>query len=99
MNVTAVTMASFIASEMRASSPYRTGNMQRSIVTVVVDDNTVDVIVAVDYASYVNDKGKHKDWIKNVVERCVRCIFGNDVDDGSLLTGISYDIINDIGKG
>jgi len=96
MNVTAVTMASFIANEMRASSPYRTGNMQRSIVTVVVDDNTVDVIVAVDYASYVNDKGKHKDWIQNVIQRCVRCVFGNDIDDASAITGISYEVINNI---
>lgn len=99
MNANLVMMASFIANELRASSPYKTGNMQRSIASVVIDEDTIDIVIAVDYASYVNDKGKHKDWVKTVVDRCVRALYGMSVDDTSLRTGLSYNIISGIGKG
>lgn len=88
--------ATFLASELRASSPYKTGNMQRSIATVVVDDNAIDVVIAVDYASYVNDKGKHKEWVERVVNRCSRCYFQNNVDDTSMKTGIRYEVIKNM---
>lgn len=85
-----------VANELRASSPYKTGNMQRSINTIVIDEDCIDIVVAVDYASYVNDKGIHQNWVEKVVERCVRSYFSNNVDDSSLKTGVRYDVLKNL---
>lgn len=83
-----INTANFIASELRASSPYRTGNMQRSIAVVAIDDTTIDIVIAVDYASYVNEQKKHYKWIQRVLDRSIRCLTQNEFD-GSLL---NYDV-------
>ena len=88
-----INTANFIASELRASSPYRTGNMQRSIAVVAVDDTAIDIVIAVDYASYVNEQKKHYKWIQRVLDRCARCLNQGDFDNTSLITGLSYDVI------
>lgn len=85
--------AQFITSELRASSPYRTGNMQRSISLVSVDNNFIDIVISVDYASYVNEQKKHYHWVQNVLDRCSRCIAGNNVDSSALNAGVSYEVL------
>lgn len=93
MNNDTINVANFIANELRASSPYKTGNMQRSIAVVTIDNDTIDIVIAVDYASYVNNQKKHYHWIETVLDRCARCLTQGDFDDTNMRTGISYDII------
>lgn len=84
--------ANFVKTEMQASSPYRTGNMQRSIVLVMVDEQTIDLVISVPYASYVNNYGKHKGWVKNVLARCARAMYG-EADTMSADTGLPIEAI------
>ena len=84
--------ALFVKSEMQASSPYRTGNMQRSIMLIYVDSDTIDLVIPVSYASYVNNKGKHKGWVKNVLSRCARAKYG-EADTMSADTGLPIEAI------
>lgn len=84
--------AMFVKSEMQASSPYRTGNMQRSIMLVYLDETTIDLVIPVSYASYVNNKGKHKGWVKNVLSRCARAKYG-EADTMSADTGLPIEAI------
>lgn len=92
-NVDMINFATFLTNELRASSPYRTGNMQRSIALVNVDNQFIDIVISVDYASYVNEQEKHYHWIEKVIDRCARSFAENNVDNSSLLTGISYDVL------
>lgn len=85
--------AVFSQYELMASSPYKTGNMQRSIATIVIDDNTIDIIIAVDYASYVNACTKWKNWVERVMARCARCKYGNAVDTKSMDTGLNPNVL------
>ena len=82
----------FVKSEMQASSPYRTGNMQRSIALIIVDERTIDIVVSVSYASYVNNRGKHKNWVQGVLSRCAMAQFGN-CDTMSADTGLPIEAI------
>lgn len=78
-----------IANELRASSPYKTGNMRNSIALVQIDSDFLDIVIAVDYASYVNQKGKHQGWIESVVSRvCETYASNNNVEGLQNLTGI-----------
>lgn len=77
--------AEFIATEIRNSmipnvKLYRTGNMKSSVSVVVVDDNTIDIIVATDYASYTNERGKHRGWVQEAIDRASRC-YSEKVDN------------------
>lgn len=94
MNSTILTFSSFVAKELRASSPYKTGYMQSSITRVVVDNDTVDIIIGAPYSSYVNQRNPHKRWVEDVVERCTRCFFQNKVDATSMRAGIRYQVIS-----
>lgn len=47
---------------------YVSGNMQKSVSVVYVDDNTIDVVIATDYASYTNERGKWAGWVQRVVD-------------------------------
>lgn len=77
----------YCVSELQASSPYLEGNMRRAITLINIEggENYVDIIIAVDYASYVND-GKpagsknervHKGWINRTMERATASYVSN----------------------
>lgn len=93
MNDSLINFATFIASELsKVGVPdkklYRTGNMMASIVPVVIDENTVDIIIATDYASFTNTRGKWAGWVEQNIERCSRCYAdNNDVESFANLTG------------
>ena len=89
LNVELLNFVHFLTVELQASSPIKTGNMQRSIGYLMIDDSTIDIFVAVQYATYVNDleRSKHYHWIQRVLERATRAFFGTaDVT-------INYDIL------
>lgn len=88
-----INLANVIVSELQASSPYKTGKMRASITLVMLDGNFIDIVVATDYASYVNAKGKHEGWIERVLERSISAYIGSLPDDSSLRTGIAYSVL------
>lgn len=88
-----INLANVIVSELQASSPYKTGKMRASITLVMLDGNFIDIVVAADYASYVNAKGKHEGWIERVLERSISAYIGSLPDDSSLRTGIAYSVL------
>lgn len=91
-----INLANVIVSELQASSPYKKGKMRASITPVTVDGNFIDIVVATDYASYVNAKGKHEGWIERVLERSISAYIGSLPDDSSLRTGIAYSVLTGI---
>ena len=94
--ITMFNLANVIVSELQASSPYKTGKMRASIALVMFDGNFIDIVVATDYASYVNAKGKHQGWIERVLERSISAYIGGLPDDSSLRTGIAYSVLTGI---
>ena len=80
----------FLANELRAMmipdvQLYQSGNMRSSVAVVVVDDTCIDVIIATNYASYTNERGRMKGWVERTVDRVSRCYsedVGNDITDG-----------------
>jgi hypothetical protein len=87
MNNDLLNFALSAMTELQASSPYREGNMRRAITLVNIEggQNYVDIIIAVDYASYVNEgkpKGSknervNKGWIEKTMERHIRAYNSN----------------------
>ena len=76
MNSDLVNLARVIASEMRAHMVpnkrlYRTGNMKRSVAVIAIDEKTVDVVIATDYASYTNERGKWAGWVQKMTAQAV----------------------------
>lgn len=90
---TMINLANVIVSELQKRSPYKTGKMHASITLVMLDGNFIDIVVATDYASYVNAKGKHEGWIERVLERSISAYIGSLPDDSSLRTGIAYSVL------
>lgn len=91
MNVDMQNLANEIASELRAVSPYRTGNMRASISVLQVDENYCDIIIGVPYASFVNQKGIHQGWIeRSVANTCRAFASNNNVEDLNLTGMITY---------
>lgn len=76
-----INLATFLVSELQANSPYKTGNMQRSIALLEVNNSAIDIIISVDYASYVNNQTKHYHWIEKVIDRCTRSYSQNNIND------------------
>ena len=93
---TMLNLANVIVSELQAASPYKTGKMRASITLAMLDGNFIDIVVATDYASYVNAKGKHQGWIERVLERSISAFIGSLPDDSSLRTGIAYSVLTGI---
>ena len=96
MDADMVNLANFVASELRAMmipnvQLYRTGNMQGSVTVVSVSDEFIDIVIATDYASYTNTRGKHAGWIERTVDRACRAFASNnDVDNVDLTGNIIY---------
>lgn len=88
-----VNFAKLVASELRAEcikgkQLYITGNMQRSITVASVNDDFVDVVIATDYASYTNTRGKQTGWVQRVIDRASRCFASNNNVDNDALNGM-----------
>ena len=87
MNPDLINIANVVASELRAQMVpnirlYRTGNMKRSVATIVVDDENVDVVIATDYASYTDTRGRFAGWVSGTVAKaCAIICTENGVDD------------------
>lgn len=96
MDADMVNLANFVASELRAMmipnvQLYRTGNMQGSVTVVSVNDDFIDIVIATDYASYTNTRGRHAGWIERTVDRACRAFASNnDVDNVDLTGNIIY---------
>lgn len=92
MDVDMTNLAIFMASELRAmmipgKQLYKSGNMRSSVVVVNVNEDFVDIVIATDYASYTNTRGRMSGWIEQTVDRCCRCFAENNGVDNSLLSG------------
>lgn len=92
MDVDMVNLAKFVASELRAMmipyvQLYRTGNMQGSVTVVSVNEDFIDIVIATDYASYTNTRGRHAGWIERTVDRACRAYASNNDVDNVALTG------------
>lgn len=91
MNLDMQNLANEIVNNLKAVSPYKTGNMKRSITLVQVEDTYCDIIVAVPYASFVNQKGIHQGWIeRSVANTCRAFASNNNVEDLSLMGTLTY---------
>lgn len=88
-----VNLANFIASELRMMmipnvQLYQSGNMQQSVVVVAVNEEYIDIVIATDYASYTNTRGKHTGWVNRTIDRCCRCYAENNNVENEFLQGI-----------
>ena len=96
MDTDMINLAKFAAAELRAMmipdvQLYRTGNMQSSVTVVTVNDDFIDIIIATDYASYTNTRGKHAGWIEKTIDRVCRCYASNNaVENESMVGQIIY---------
>lgn len=90
-----INLGTFIASELRAMmipgvQLYKTGNMQGSVNVVAVGEDFIDIIIATDYASYTNTKGRHTGWVERTVDRACRAYASNNNVDNVDLTGTIF---------
>ena len=86
-------LASFVANELRTmmipgKQLYKTGNMRASVTPIVIDENYVDIIIATDYASYTNTRGRMAGWVEKTVDRCCRCYAANNNVDNDAISGL-----------
>lgn len=97
INQDVLNFANFLASELRAmcvkgKQLYVTGNMQRSIVSLAINDDNIEVIIATSYASYTDTRGRMAGWVKETIERCSRCYAQNNNVDDDFINGITANI-------
>lgn len=77
MNADLIVLANVVASELRAQMVpnerlYRTGNMKRSVAVIAIDDKNVDVVIATDYASYTNTRGRFAGWVQKTTTKAIQ---------------------------
>ena len=94
-----INFATFLASELRAmcikgKQLYVTGNMQRSIVALDVnaDEDSIEVVIATDYASYTNTRGRMAGWIEKTIQRCASAFSSNNDVEADWINGIVANI-------
>ena len=92
MDIDMVNLANFIASELRNMmipdiQLYVHGNMQRSVAVASVNENFIDIVIATDYASYTNTRGRMAGWVERTVDRACRAYASNNNVDNADLTG------------
>ena len=96
MDTDMANLATFIADELRAMmipnvQLYQSGNMKSSVAVVAVGDDFIDIVIATDYASFTNTKGRNAGWVERTIDRCCRCYSeNNDVSNESLEGIITY---------
>lgn len=88
-----VNLANFIASELRKMmiptvQLYQSGGMYLSVAVVAVNEEYIDIVIATDYASYTNTRGKHAGWVNRTIDRCCRCYAENNNVENEFLQGI-----------
>lgn len=93
MDTDMVNLAQFIANELRAMmipglQLYRSGNMKGSVTVVAVNEEFVDIVIATDYASFTNERGRMAGWIEKTIDRCCRCYAENNNVENEQLQGI-----------
>jgi len=76
MNAHLTNLASVVAAELRAQMVpgkrlYKTGNMKRSVAVITIDDKTVDVVIATDYASYTDERGRYAGWVQQAASKAI----------------------------
>lgn len=87
-----INLAMFAASELRAMmipgvQLYKTGNMHGSVTVVTVNDNFIDIIIATDYASFTNTRGRMAGWIERTIDRVCRAYASNNNVENESITG------------
>lgn len=89
----------FFMIELIAACPYDTHTMQNSIHAITINDNIIDVLIPVSYASHVNggkeiggNSDKHKGWVESVANRVSKC-YSENVNDIELRTGIKTSVL------
>lgn len=97
IDINIFSFANFLASELRAQcipgkKLYITGNMKRSIVTIAINNDTIDVVIATDYASYTNTRGKQEGWVERTIRNCARCYSQCNQVSEDALNGLIADI-------
>ena len=93
MNYEMINLAAFIASELRAMmipnvQLYQSGNMKSSVAVVAIEEGYIDIVIATDYASFTNTRGKNAGWINRTIDRCCRCYSENNGVESETLNGI-----------
>lgn len=82
-----VNLATVVAAELRAQMVpnkrlYRTGNMKRSVSVVEIDERNIDVVIATDYASFTNTRGRFAGWVQDTTASAIRAYCSaQNVDD------------------
>lgn len=92
MDVDMVNLGAFIVSELRAMmipgiQLYKSGNMQGSVTVAAVNEDFIDIVIATDYASYTNTRGRMAGWVERTVDRTCRAYASNNNVDNANLTG------------
>lgn len=82
-----------LANELRAQmipnvQLYKTGNMRASVQVVAIEEDYVDVVIATDYASYTNSRGRMAGWVDSVVDRVCRAYAGDNGVENDKISGI-----------
>ena len=77
MNEHLINLAKVVASELRAQMVpnkrlYRTGNMKRSVAVIAIDEDNVDVVIATDYASFTNTRGRFAGWVQATTAKAIQ---------------------------
>lgn len=96
MDTDMVNLAAFIASGIRAQmipghQLYRSGNMKASVAVVAVNEKFIDIVIATDYASYTDTRGRHAGWIERTVDsHCRMFAENNNVENESINGTIIY---------
>lgn len=90
-----VNLGSFIASELRAMmipgiQLYQSGTMRGSVNVVAVDEKYIDIVIATDYASFTNTRGRMAGWIEKTIDRCCRAYASNNNVENEYLSGTIF---------
>ncbi len=88
-------LALFIKGELQAQmiphqQLYRTGNMRSSVEVVEIDNRYVDIVIATEYASFTNTRGRTAGWIEKTLDRACRCYSENVSNE--LTEGIEFEV-------
>ena len=94
INPTLVNFAIFLADQLRAQcikgqQLYVSGNMQKSIVALSINEEDIDVVIATDYASYTNTRGRMAGWVQRTIQNAARCFAENNNVSDDFINGIN----------
>lgn len=72
-----INLAKVVATQLRDQMVkdkrlYRTGNMKRSVAVITIDEKNVDVVIATDYASFTNTRGKYAGWVQTTTTKAIQ---------------------------